>query len=351
MRIFKRGKTYYLDVTYKGKRTRKAVGRNKKVAELALKDIEVKIAKEEFLGIFEDKRISFLDFGRDYLNYSRSNKAKSSFERDKSSVKHLTDFFGDVFLPDIKPEQIEHYKSFRREIVKPATVNRELACLSHMFTFAIKLGLVAHSPTEKMKKFKEPPGRLRFLSIEEIFGLVEASADHLKPIIITAVNTGMRKSEILNLNWNDVSFKNRSIIIRQSKNNEIRIIPINKMLFDSLFELYKNRIADRVFMRNGKPVKDIRTAFSNALKRSGIKDFRFHDLRHTFASHLVMNGTNLRTVQQLLGHKDIQMTMRYAHLSKDFVQDAVDHLGDKFKRCGTNMAQSDISQNEKFSKP
>ncbi len=346
MRLYKRGKTYYVDFTYKGKRIRKAVGRDKKTAELALKDIEVRIAKEEYLGVYAEKRVLFEDFAKDYLEYSRANKAKKSWERDIASVKHLLSYFGGLVLPDISVEQIERYKTKRREKVSPASVNRELACLSHIFTLANRFGIVSESPMKGVKKFKEPPGRVRFLSHDEINRLIAACAPHLRPIVITALNTGMRKSEILNLQWRDVDLDRRTITIRKTKNNEIRIVPINELLLGILSKLRSHITGEYVFTRYGKPVRDIRTAFDNALKRAGIKNFRFHDLRHTFASHLVMDGAHLRTVQQLLGHKDIKMTMRYSHLSKDFVQEAVENLAKKFLEYGTNMAQTRI-----FKKP
>ena len=162
-----------------------------------------------------------------------------------------------------------------------------------------------------------------------------------------ALNTGMRKSEILDLRWENIDLDNRAITIRKSKNNEIRIIPINELLYGVLKKLYNHKTSEYVFTRFGNPVRDVRTAFNNALKLASIEDFRFHDLRHTFASHLVMNGAHLRTVQQLMGHKDIKMTMRYSHLSKDFVQEAVENLGAKFQQYGTNMAQPHIYPNVK----
>lgn len=111
------------------------------------------------------------------------------------------------------------------------------------------------------------------------------------------------------------------------KNNESRIIPINQTLHLEFLALFEKREGEYVFPgRNGQPPKDIRTGFSTALKKVGIEDFRFHDLRHTFGSHLVMQGVNLRTVQQLMGHKDIKMTMRYSHLSPEHVQEAVEKL-------------------------
>jgi len=346
-RIFKRGKVWYLDFTYRGRRIRKAVGKDKKTAELALKDIEVRIAREEHLGIHENKRVLFEEFAEEYLEYSKANKAPGSFRRDITNVRNLLVDFRGKLLSEITTEQIEKYKVKRRKLVSPASVNRELSCLSHMFTLAIRWGIVSKNPMKGVKKFKEPPERLRFLTQDEINRLLTTCSPHLRPIIITALNTGMRKSEILKLRWEQVNLSQRTITLRKTKNNELRVIPINEFLYETLRKLPSLGKSEWVFPNeNDKPFGDIKTAFKAALRRAGIEDFRFHDLRHTFASHLVMNGAHLRTVQQLLGHKDIKMTMRYSHLSKDFVQEAVENLGEKLRQFGTNLAQKEFDKKD-----
>jgi len=124
-----------------------------------------------------------------------------------------------------------------------------------------------------------------------------------------------------------VDLKNRKIIVINAKNNESRVIPINQTLYRELLTLSQKPNGEYVFSdRNGRAYRDIKKGFSVALNRTGIKDFRFHDLRHTFGSHLVMQGVDLRTVQQVMGHKDIKMTMRYSHLSPEHVQEAMERL-------------------------
>ncbi|MCD6418301.1 phage integrase SAM-like domain-containing protein, partial [bacterium] len=138
-----------------GRRIRKAVGKDKKTAELALKDIEVRIAKEEHLGIHENKRVLFEDFAKEYLEYSKANKAPGSFRRDITNVRNLLVDFKGKLLSGITTEQIEKYKVKRRKLVSPASVNRELSCLSHMFTLAIRWGIVSKNPMKGVKKFKD----------------------------------------------------------------------------------------------------------------------------------------------------------------------------------------------------
>jgi len=147
-----------------------------------------------------------------------------------------------------------------------------------------------------------------------------------------ALNTGMRKEEILNLRWEDLDFRSRIIYILDTKNNERREIPMNDIVYETLLAVRKISDSPWVFCKkNGERYGNIRKAFEGARKRAGIVDFRFHDLRHTFASHLVMAGVDLRTVQELLGHKSFEMTLRYAHLSPEHKKAALDILGKRLK--------------------
>jgi len=137
----------------------------------------------------------------------------------------------------------------------------------------------------------------------------------------------MRKGEILALRWADVDMANRKITVKKAKNNEIRVIPINRTLYGELAALAEKPVGAYVFCNaDGEPFGDIKTGFLTALKRAKIEDFRFLDLRHTFGSHLVMQRIDLKTVQQVMGHKEITTTMRYSHLSPEYVQEAIGRL-------------------------
>ena len=328
MGIFQKGKNWYIDYYVKGRRKRKKIGPSKKLALQVLNDVRIKIAKGEYLGIYEEKKIPFNEYAQQYLDYSKANKAQATYQRqDRISIARLVSFFKDKYIFEITPQMIEKYKTMRLEKVSPATVNRELACLKHMYTKAIEWEYVKSNPAKGVRLLKEPPGRLRYLNPEEIERLVSACAGHIRPIVITALNTGMRKSEILNLRWQEIDLVNRKITVINAKNNESRVIPINQTLYQELLGLSKRAKGEYVFPdRNGYPFKEVKTAFSSALKRAGIEDFRFHDLRHTFGSHLVMQGVDIRTVQQVMGHKEIRMTMRYSHLSPEYVQEAMERL-------------------------
>jgi integrase len=285
MAVFKKGRYWYIDYYVKGQRKRKKIGPSKQVAELALKDVELKLARGEYLGIYEDKKITLAQFAEDYIAYAKANKAPMSLRRDLISLVPLTTAFRG-YVSEITTKAIEEYKARRLETVKPATVNKELALLKHMFTKAIEWGYVKQNPAKPIKLLKEPPGRLRYLTPEELTRLLDACAPHLKPIVLMAVHTGMRRREILSLRWADIDLRKRTITLTKTKNNERRTIPINTLLADILRTL--PRLVESSFLfcdRDGHPYDRIDNGFRRACKRMGIVDFRFHDLRHTFASH------------------------------------------------------------------
>lgn len=325
----KRGKTWYVDFRYKGKRYIRAVGRDKKTAEIALKEIEVKIAKEEFLGFVERKKITFEDFSKKYEEYISTYKSPISVKRERSKINFLRKFFQKKYLSEITKNDIEEYRSWRLSSVSKSTINREIACLKYMLRLAVDWGYLRENPAKGIKMYKEPPGRLRYLSKYEISKLLSNCDERIYPVVLCALHTGMRYSEIINLKWENIDLLNRCIIIENTKNNERRIIPLTETLYNVLFDLPK--ISEYVFTYKGKRVRDIRKGFKKTLEKAGIKDFKFHDLRHTFASYLVMSGVDLRTVAQLLGHKTIKMTMRYSHLSPDFLKTSVRKLEESLK--------------------
>ncbi|KPJ58649.1 MAG: hypothetical protein AMJ46_13820 [Latescibacteria bacterium DG_63] len=328
MRTYKRGRYWYVDFTHKGRRIRRRIGRSKRLAELALKDIEVKVVKGEFLGAYEDRRLVFEEVAEEYLEFSELRKAKSSYERDITSLRpNLIPHFGDEYIGNISTKHIEQYVAKRRQRVSPATINRELSCLKHLYTKAIEWGYVRENPAKAVKKLKEPPGRVRYLQQEEIDALLAHCSPHVRRIVVAAIHTGMRRSELLSLKWQDVNLRQRTVTVRNSKNNEQRTIPINSTLLQELKKTPRHIRSDFLFCDSeGRPYGDIKKGFRGAVKRAGIEDFRFHDLRHTFASHLMMGGADLRTVQELLGHKGLSMTMRYSHLSHKHLEGAVESL-------------------------
>ena len=323
MALFKKGDAWYIDYYVDGKRRREAIGPNRKMAEKALAKRRVQVAENEFLDIVRKPKTTFDELAKIYIDYAKTNKL--SWTRDEYSIKRLSQNFAGKRLEQISPFLIEKYKNARVKEVSVATLNRELACLKHMFSKAIEWKLYTSNPVKSVKLFKEHNQRLRYLTVGEVHRLIGELPVHLKPVVQCALHTGMRRGEILGLKWDDIDLKQRLIFVRNSKNGEGREIPVAVELLRELRPLRKT--GEYVFSFDGHSrIQSIRTGFENATKRAGISDFTFHDLRHTFASHLVMSGVDLLTVKELLGHKSINMTLRYSHLSPDHKRNAVDLL-------------------------
>ena len=222
--------------------------------------------------------------------------------------------------------------------VKPATINRELACLKHMFSLAIKWKMADENPVKEVQLFQEQQIEMRILSREEIDRLVANASPRLKPILLIALNTGMRKGEILHLRSHDVDLDNQFFFLKQTKSNKPRKIPMSGFVTDVLRSI--KRTGEFLFANpnTGKPLSDLQTPFKAACRRAGISDLRFHDLRHTAATYMVIGGIDLVTVKEILGHATIQMTMRYAHPTPENKRKAVEVLANLFDKNEGKLA-------------
>jgi integrase len=243
-------------------------------------------------------------------------------------LNNLKAFFKGDMLRTIGAEKIERYKAKRKAEVSPASCNRELACLKTLFNKAVEWGRLEASPAVKVKKLKENNTRERILSSAEAGRLIECASPELRPVLIIALNTGMRKSEILGLRWQDVDFVRGFILIGDSKSGKSRKLPMNKTVFEALRGI--QRRSDYVFFNpeTETHIKGVTRLFAAALKTAEIRGVRLHDLRHTAATKMVEAGVDLVTVSKILGHSSIQMTMRYAYPTPENMRMAVSRLGE-----------------------
>jgi len=323
MAVFRKGKIWYIDYYVDGRRKREAVGPNRKLAEKVLAKRRVQLAEGRYLDIRAQSKVTFDELAEVYMKYARTNKR--SWERDKYSIKRLAEKFSGGKLGKITSMALEEYKAARLKDVTPATVNRELTCLKHMFTKAIQWNMASSNPVKTIRMMKERNTRLRYLSSDEIGLLLNEISSKFRFIVVMALCTGMRRGEILSLDWSDIDIEHRVIFVRDSKNGDKREIPMVPDLVNAA--RIQPRGHDRVFCEDdGYCIRSLRTSFVKAVNNAGIEDFTFHDLRHTFASHMVMSGADLLTVKELLGHKSITMTLRYAHLSPDHKRKAIESL-------------------------
>jgi integrase len=322
----------------KGRRVRKIIGPSKRQAEERLAALKADILRDPYdFGrkkpevLFETNADEFLEL------YSKQNKR--SYARDEISLNHLKEFFKGKYLSEITPDLIEKYRLKRRaDGVSLSTINRELACLKTCFSKAIEWEKMERNPAAKVKKFHEPNTKERILTAEEMKRLLNAASPEIRPVLIIALNTGMRRGEILGLRWRDVDFVKGFILIEDSKSGRSRKVPMNSLIFETLRAM--NREREFVFENpeTRTNIKDVKTAFKGACRRAEIKGIRFHDLRHTAASRMIETGADLVTVSKILGHATIQMTMRYCHPTPENMRRAVEKLSEVFKESGQQEA-------------
>ena len=314
----------YVDAA--GKRRRTKAARDPHEARKTLSVLEGQAIRYRALDIKPPKPIRFREYAELYLKHVKAELR--CYRRYRVSVRHHIQFFDKSALTAINPEMVERFKQMRLAKVCPGTVNRDLAVLRRMLNLAIAWGYLRENPLRFFKFPKERNGRLRYLTREEFERLVEACPDWLKPIVTIAVNTGMRQGEIVRLTWSDVDLENGFAAVNDPKNGIPRKVPLNETARAAFEEVKQGSSSIKAF-----PVSQdwVQHEFARIVKVAGIVDFKFHDLRHTCASWLVMAGVEILKVKEVLDHKDIRMTLRYAHLSPDQAADAVRKL-DSFNR-------------------
>ena len=332
--IRKIGKSWWIDYRVNGKRSRKRIGRSKRIAELALKDVEVKIAKGR--AGFETKKISIHKFFEEYINYINVTLAHRSATRYKAVIDHFGEFINTLenpprYIQDITSALLEHYKQSRVGTVSNQTVNFELVALKTALYYAKKMKYLRDNPAVEVSKVRVVNKKLpRFLDKVEIQKLLQACSPDLNDIVIFLINTGLRLGELTNLEWNDVDLNQRIIKISAKedwvpKAKQERQIPLNEAAFQVLNN--KQNRAGYIFTTStGNTLNHTLRRFKRVCKKAGIENACLHTLRHTFASHLVMSGVDIMTVSKLLGHSSITMTEKYAHLAPDHLRGAVEKL-------------------------
>ncbi len=311
MGIYKRGRIYWINYTADGRPYRESVGPDKRLAEQVLYKRKLAIAEHKFFPQRTRSAIGFREMADLYLELHA--KQKPSARVTGGTLKALNAFFGDKPIDRITVPDVLKYLNGVKERASAATANRHHNILRAVFNRAIEWEkFTGPNPAAKVRQFRVENSRTQFLEKGDITRLLAACDSQILPVVSCALLTGMRHGEILNLRWEHIDFNNGTIHVLKTKSGEAREIPIAENLRSIIEE---NRRGD------GGPVFKISSwalsrQFRKALKLAGIENFRFHDLRHTFASHFVMRTNDLPATQNLLGHKSPRMTQRYAHLSK-----------------------------------
>ena len=371
-RVFQRNgeRDWWIDFKdARGIRRRRKIGPSKRVAREVLDGLLGNVARRVHLGVIEDSAISFADFAKIWRERVTPTLKPRSRERwfgivDKylvpafpGSLRAITTADAEAYLRQRRtPEKCPRCdgkgtvaidRRDEREALtcprcngakeiapSPSTLNRETTVLKHIVRRAVAWEYLSRNPfldsqggvLAGLKALREPTGRTRFLSLDEIDRLLaacEASESvYLKPLAIVAMNTGMRRNEILSLTRKSIDWRNRAALLTETKNGEARHVHLNDAALEALKAL-PPRIDGRLF-----PLGPNQTTmlFVRAAKRANLEDCRLHDLRHTFASYQAMAGVAGRGLQVLLGHKDARMTMRYSHLSEAYLRSAVNNV-------------------------
>ncbi len=335
--LYQVSKTWYYGV-HDGQRwiRRSARSRYKETAKTRMQQAELRLAQGKPLE--EQPVQTFTAFAEEYL----AHKEKLGYEiwRDRDAVGHLTPAFGARLLTEIDREAVERYVARRlSDKAKPGTVQKEITVLKAAYNQAIRWNRVEKNPAAKVTVKGASQPRERLLSEEELERLVRACREEpMTPepkrlrrridralfgdMVETALLTGMRKGELQALAERDCDFLREELRVRESKNGDPRTIPMHPRVKEILWARVRGVEERAVF-----PIGNLQRPFQEAVKRAGIRDLRFHDLRHCAASYLFMAGADPRTVMQILGHRDPRMTLRvYASVSQKHMREAVGRL-------------------------
>jgi integrase len=343
----KDGPLYQVQVRLKGHPPVNGSFKRKTDANRWAQETEVAIREGRYFKTTQGRKRTLEELINRYLQDCLANRG-----RDQATVGPQLEWWkqtlGKYVLSDITPMMLAEQRD--RLLKEPmsnkghpkphrlsnATVLRYLASLSVCFTYGIRdLGWIEQNPVEDVTKPKLPRGRVRFLSPEERVKLLAACQTDvnkaLYPVVIIAVSTGARLSEITNLTWKDIDFRRNTMVLEETKNGDRRCVPLPRHVIQLLKEQDKVRRLDThlLFPRtDGKKPVDLRKPFTRAATAAGLEDFHFHDLRHTAASYLAMSGASLLEIAAILGHKTLSMVQRYAHLTQQHTSNVIERMNE-----------------------
>ena len=338
--VYKRGKIWYYEVCVNNKRYQGSTRTSdKKLAQTFANSVETDLIRKKFNIPANMPKKSFRECYGEYINGILHSKTWMR-EKTHTSPAHFMPVFKDMNIAEIDRSDIKAYQLIRKREVMSLpknkgkkeseisfkSVNMEISILSNFFNFCIEAGYIPQNPALKIKKLNEL-SRIKTLSDDSIKKLIEGATNMLtKDLITFLVYTGCRKGEALNLKWDDVDLENNIIGVKATKTSHDRYIPVSEPLKELLVGIGRIDGCDYVFNINGRKMGNFRKSFATACRNAGLKDICIHDLRHVFASKMVMNGTSLFITGELLGHRTTQMTKRYSHLVPDTLRKAVNDV-------------------------
>lgn len=319
MGIYRRGKTWWVRIQWDGQELRRSTRTADRAQALAC---EAKLRGDlRDIGQGGRPRATYKEALRRFVVEYLPKLAANSRTRYLTSARAAHPHFKDLYLDEITRKVMLQFIALReRDGVTPAGINRDVAFISSLLTRAAEKELIEVNPLRGMPGLRqeEPDGRLRFLSEDEYARLLDAAGDHLWPLIVFAVETGMRFSEQMGLTWDRVDLERGEVHLVRTKNGTRRTVPLEPAALRVLTAQMRHFKSPYVFWHDdGERYRTLRESFGTAVRKAEIKDFTWHDLRHTFASWKAQAGIDMYRLQQLLGHKHPAMTQRYAHLRTD----------------------------------
>jgi integrase len=336
--------TYRVKVRIKGFPTQSATFERKTDAKEWGKQTEIAIKEGKYFRSAEAKKHTVKELIERYLEYVKRRNPKRHIWLEQY-LGWWKEQIGPYLLSEVTKAMIVEHRdkllnSEGRNVEKraPATINRYMNALSHAFTIAInEWEWLQDHPMKKISKLPEPRGRVRFLDDDERKRLLEACQTmddkKLYLLVVLALSTGARHGELISLRWPNVDFKRKVIVLHDTKNKERRVLPLAHHALELIQAWHKARdtATDLVFpaSRNPREIWSSRATWLDALKKAKIEDFRFHDLRHSAASYLAMNGASLAEIAEVLGHKTLAMVKRYSHLSEAHTAKVVESMNQK----------------------
>ncbi len=352
----KDGEHYRVRVRLKGFPPQMATFRRKTDAKRWAQQTEAAIREGRYFRTVEAQRRTVADLVDRYLESELSSISPHEAEQRRRQLRWWKAKFGCYRVGDFTPSRIAEGRerllkgeglSGRR--ITPATCNRYLAALSHAFTIAVQeWEWLQHNPVRNVRRRPEPRGRVRFLSEEERHRLLvacQATDGRLYALVVAAVSTGARSGELLSLRWPDVDLVAGRAVFHHTKNGERRSVPLTGPALAILQRRSCVRRLDtnHVFAGSRGMATFPRKHWLKALERAGIADFRFHDLRHTAASYLAMNGATLAKIAEILGHKTLAMVKRYAHLTEQHTARVVERMNRQIFPDGVAIGEGEAA--------
>ena len=336
LRLRKRGPIWHARYTEGGRRREESLEvTNLQAAQRKARQISDRLERGEYVDPKErrsKRNTTFADFVDQEFLVKYTRWADSTMKSTISTVRMLVREFGEQPIRTITAHQISTYLAHRQEQgLSVASANRYLAALKTILKCAKEWGFIGHSPAESVTmapEQKKKPNPYTDSELDRLLSALEHVPDK-RNIAVVAADTGMRKGELRNLKWSDVDLQKREITVRETKNRDYRTIPMTRRVYEILFDLHgRNTSAKVKSLQVWGTSADIRQLLGRAGKRVGIEGATMHRLRDTFGTRLADNGVPLDRIRRLMGHRSIEMTLRYAETREHHLADAIATLGD-----------------------